>query len=637
MADLWERLVETDRNAARALAESWRQSTETLPQRLHLHALSIASAFSATEVAWLLSSEDALFWGLDYRREVMRLLAERWPEFAAPHRLALERRIAGNMPLTLFRKEIRKAPEIPTIIAHETFTRLSRLAAIAPGLSELGTDALRRVSEAHPHWVASGERDDFSSWSEERTGEQGDPELLANIPQERLVEEATTVAERDPLNQGEIWRRFCRVEPERAFAGLRAGVGHEDAQGYAWIPYFWTLDDLDEPDLQRQTLDFLIASPDLDLRPFAHAVVNWLERKREALRTLLDHDPTPLLALWDRLATALFDDPEPDDSERPFDDPITAILNRGEGQLARFLVSELSDRKRQRGEGIAPDLVERFTRLAVESSDRGFVARAALTWDLTFLYALDPQWTRTYLEPFFDWSNAEAPGHWTAYSHARKLMDPDQFTRLKAQFFEAFHRRRGRYAVEGLTVCLVQMVRHRHIPLADRYDLEPEEARQALRWSDEARHTASFIFFKQVEGAAPDAAASLWRTLIGPTFIDLWPMEPQYRREDSTLYLSWMAQRCGDAFPEAVEAVSPALLATGRAAHGLIMHIDDEKGEVLRRFPKAALRLIDVLVDRRAPPGDLDEALETLVKANPEIRRYPIYNHLLGIARRSAS
>lgn len=638
MADLLERLVESDRAAARALAQQWTQAREALPQRLHLHALSLAAAFTADEAAaWLRSSDDERFWGLDYRREVMRLLAERWPEFSAEDRLALERRIADEMPLSLFREEVRASPEIPAIVDHETFTRLSRLAVTPPGLSEFGARKLAHIAEAHPHWVASGERDDFSSWSTERIGEQGDPELLANIPHERLVQQAAAVAESDPMNQGEIWRRFCQVEPQRAFAGLRATAARDETAGHAWTPYFWALDDLEEPDLQRQTLDFLLASPDLDLGPFAHAVVNWLERKREALRSLCGDDPEPLLALWDRLATALFGRIDADEHELPFDDPITAVLNRGEGKLARVLVSELSDRQRQRGEGIAADLVDRFTLLAVETSNKGFVGRAALTWDLTFLHALDPEWTRTYLEPLLDWSHPEAAGHWAAYSHAHTLMDVDQFARLKANFLEAFRRPAGDSAVEGLTTRLVQMVRQRHFPLTDRYDLEPEEARQALRWSEEARRTASFILFKRLEQVSPEVAANLWRSDVGPTFIDLWPMEPQLGREDSTLYLSWMAQRCGSAFPEAVDTVAPALLATSRAAHGLIMHLDDEKGEVLRRFPDAALKLIDLLVDRQSPPEDLTEALETLAAAKPAVRRHPTYNQLLGIARRNAS
>ena len=67
------------------------------------------------------------------------------------------------------------------------------------------------------------------------------------------------------------------------------------------------------------------------------------------------------------------------------------------------------------------------------------------------------------------------------------------------------------------------------------------------------------------------------------------------------------------------------------------MHIDDDKGETMRLFPEAALQLIDAPVDRETPPDDLDEALKTLVTANPGVRAHHLYRQLLGIARRTAS
>nr|WP_166178605.1 SIR2 family protein [Altererythrobacter segetis] len=98
IANILERLANTDPGAARAASVAWQLSTDQWEIRLWLHALSLANVHQASLAAsFLINASDDVFWSANYQREVMQLLIERWTEFSIDDRAAIEARLMqGN-------------------------------------------------------------------------------------------------------------------------------------------------------------------------------------------------------------------------------------------------------------------------------------------------------------------------------------------------------------------------------------------------------------------------------------------------------------------------------------------------------------------------------------------------------------
>lgn len=68
-------------------------------QRMWLHALSDTAVYSGADVENSVTAlSDNLFWGVQYQREVMRLLTLRWNDMTEAVRDAVELRVVAGDP-----------------------------------------------------------------------------------------------------------------------------------------------------------------------------------------------------------------------------------------------------------------------------------------------------------------------------------------------------------------------------------------------------------------------------------------------------------------------------------------------------------------------------------------------------------
>ncbi len=237
VADLWARLALGALAEARAFAAAWGASRFLLLRRLHLHAVAEPAVFGADEAAVVLRGlDDADFWSDDFRRESMRLMAERWTSFRGADREGLEVRIRAGMPRALFPEgAFGDEAQWESIRDYTAFIRLARIDAASGKLSSEGQVALADLRGRHPAWVPGlGDRDDFRSWSSITQGPQGDPSSLAGISDADLVGAAMRLQAERYFEQGDVWRIFCESDPERALRGLEA-----EADAGRWEPSAW--------------------------------------------------------------------------------------------------------------------------------------------------------------------------------------------------------------------------------------------------------------------------------------------------------------------------------------------------------------------------------------------------------------
>jgi NAD-dependent SIR2 family protein deacetylase len=641
IADIWTRIGQRDADCARRLVLPWTDLPYLLTTRLRLFALA-ESFFPADEAAVaVLQLDDKVFWIGDAQVEVMRLLVYRWLEFSTRYRTELETRLRGGVPRGLFPQDAFENEE-EWISVHDSsrFKRLQRLIAIGAVLSDESNLLLREIAQRHPRWQASpGDRDDFNVWHETRYGPEGHPELLAEIADESLVREAIRLQQERHLEEGDVWRVFCSADPDRALRGLRANADGAQWNTDAWRSLIWAAIDRGDTDFQFALTDLLLRMPEQILRELSPAVTSWLQRRREDLSAADRQGGPRLFPIWDRLADLTYVAPPADQpATEPDRDILTSALNEPGGILAWVLLDALSTPKPERGSKLGPDLAPRFTRAANAAGRPGLLARAQFVRAIAYLDAIDSAWTEQNLQGRLMGEGPERHELWKSFSQAR-IPSARLFNALKPFTLGALeHQDFKDHEYEGFISNLLSVAIWHQRGEGSKYELTVAELKAVLTVGPSAvRKNVSWNLWRimgDAEGEPVDKAER-WRTVIGPVFVQIWPLDASLRSESTTRNLVHMALDCDNAFPQSVEAVLDVLMPYQLYSMAHSLRLEDRHNELVRQFPVAFVKLTNALVDpaRYPVPDDLGAFLQECVEADPNVVKETSYVRLFGLRR----
>jgi NAD-dependent SIR2 family protein deacetylase len=647
LADIWHRLIARDANRARALVQPWADSPYLLVCRLSLFVHEHA-AFTPVEAAAAVTKlDDEVFWG-NARVEIMRLLASRWALFSAPDRLAIETRIRQGEPRNLYPTDaFENEEEWRSIQDSSIYRRLKRIELAGGALTAESMQVIAEISARHPTWRPSrGDRDDFHYWHETRSGPDGQPELLADVADDALVKEAMRLQRERHFEQGDIWRVFCSADPERALCGLRLEADNGRWDPEAWRCLLWAANDKGDALFQLAIADLLSRMPEARLSELLPAATSWLQRQREALSVPDQSGGSRFLTLWDFLADRSYI-PEKGAVEAGGDDDLTTeSLNRPGGMLAWSLLDSLSAAKPQRNSGLSAELKYRFDRLATAPGQPGLLARVCLSRSLAYIEAIDPSWVEVNLQPRLNWDHPEAFSLWRSFAHGG-FGSARLFNALKPAALAAFeHQKLSDDEFEGLISSLLSVAIWHQRGEAPEYDLTTAEIRRTLTVGPHsARQNVSWNLWRMMgkpeseNGEDKDADAAdkptRWRKVVGPLFRDIWPLDARLRSQSTTRNLVLMALECGDAFPEAVDAILDLIVPYQLYQISHSLRLDNRHSELVRQHPRAVIKLTNALIDPALfpVPSDLAGLLSECVATCPDIARDPKYLRLYGLRR----
>jgi hypothetical protein len=644
IADLWLRIASRDAERARILASDWKKAPYLLFTRLGLFALASADVFAANEAAEALESlDDRAFWASDAQVEVMRLLVTRWKDFGDEHRIVLERRICAGMPREIFSPEAFVEDEWNSVNDSAVFKRLSRIVTAGGPLTEASRAALAAISEKHPKWnPGAGDRDDFKRWMELGSGPSGTPDLLSEIPDDRVVQEALRLQQERYFEQGDLWRVFCSADPDRALRGLRANAVAGKWEAEAWRYLLWSAGDKGDDAFQTELADLLLGGPDDMLKLVLPAAVSWLQRKRESLSLTEQPSTSRHFRLWDKFAGLTYGVSESSSAHDNDRDPPDSALNEPGGMLTWTLHDGLVAAKPKRGEGFGPDRGRRLDRAVNAPGRPGLLARAFLTRDLAYLYAVNPEWTMAKLVPRLAWGQPEASALWHARASGN-VGAPALFNALKPAFLALFDwSDLLRRDVEGLVGQLLLAALWHREPAGKDFDLSAAETKKALTVAPaEVRHQASWYLWRWVGEAEGEPAdkAERWRAKLGPFFNDIWPLDARLRDEHTSQNFMLMALDSGAAFPMVVDAVCDFLVPHQLYLIAHSLRLERAYDGLLRQHPRSFLKLANALIDpQQYPvPGDLGTLLLACAEADPGCINDPSYIRLFGLSRQQGA
>lgn len=637
---LWAQIAVGNPERAVALASRWNGGAHLLLVRLYLHALADREVYPDSDVPMpaLAGLDDRTFWVSDATREIEHLLVARWPDFSESDRGALEERMRSGPPRHLARQEELIADDVWQMVWDQlVFQHLEPLMRARLPLSGTSEQLLVEIAGRYPDGALASPTNNAPLPGSAFLGPRGDPAVFAAQPDADVVREALRIQQADWLGHGDVWRLFCRNDPQRALRAILSAEGDDRWRPEIISPLLDVARETDDAGLQAGIGDLFAKMRTDQLAGVAAPATWWLwERAKRSAQA----DNTEVLSAWDNLARAVYasDDGEPAPSAELTID--AAIASAG-GILAIALVVLMSKRTWQADEGFDEPFLSRLDIVVTSETRAGLQGRMILVRDLAFLEHTDPAWVTRHLVPRLCWNHAEAASLWRARAGC-PVGRPGLFTALNDDFLEAVRRAGSGENIGGLAYNFVQIARWAHDHRADTPAPSLSKMRSALAAaSPEMRERTARVLWRRMAGEKDEAfdRAERWRSEVGPVFDLIWPLDAGVREPDTSRTLAMMALECSDAFPDAVEAIHDLVVAYDVVTIGGWLQAEPAHREATAGHPRAFLRLLDAVLssERETIPADLGAVLDDCLAAAPSLRSDPSFVRLDALRRRQAA
>jgi hypothetical protein len=313
-------------------------------------------------------------------------------------------------------------------------------------------------------------------------------------------------------------------------------------------------------------------------------------------------------------------------------DAFSDALNSAPGRLAEVLIKKVT-----KGEGseLPDDVRTRLDRLIDSPGRPGLLARVRLAADVYYLFNQAPNWTKARLIPLFEWSSPDAADVWSARKYSEYIGSPELFGLVKQPFLQMFGRsdtpiEELRKFAEWLAAILIA----NHADDVG-YPLLGTEARSALRQAGPSvLSSVGHLLAVDMERATPEQKLARWRTVIGPVFQEIWPLDLELQTAAATFKLVQILLATGQAFPEACGIIIPFIRPDDPRGRPTAFSIARASDTLYEAAPSKMLDMIEAVVGE-APPGSvhsLGNALSRLRAIEPKLADTRKFQKLLTYA-----
>ncbi|MGB7370798.1 hypothetical protein [Erythrobacter sp.] len=554
-------------------------------------------------------SDTQALWHATFRKEAMDMMAALWRDLDDAGRAQLSETILAGPPDAML--EHVDDEERPTSRDRRIYDRIVVLERVQD--SPLTPSLQQRMVElraAYPHWrAADGERAHFGSWMEMRWG----PDTRYSVDDlSAMADEALIEALRNDMDRREglldAWRQLVIAQPKRGFDLLeQLGRSVDPGPADAWEYGLWGLRDADNAGpITDRMVKLLTEVPEalFSKSDVVRGAADLLEAKSRSLRD--GPEPDGFWALFDRAVRATGTEPldEEHRDENNQRDWVSEAINRSLGRIATAFVNALFARRPGVGVGLPDDLTQRATDLMSPDKPSHRLARTIGASRISYLYAIDPDWTTKTLLPSFGWTDEEESiAMWQAYAWQARI-DPQLWGALKADFLPLFRPDRlarigswGRNIAQSLMLVGVAFG-------AD--ELKRDEVRDAIRsMPQEMREDAASWIAGYMEAGDDDnddeeeepiegSPDLRWTRRIWPWLKRVWPTEASLRSAGVAEQFALAAIATDTVFPEAVGNIASYAIPTN--SYRLIQQLNGSNHP--DDHPEATLKLLDAFVAR---------------------------------------
>ena len=619
-AELWLRLGRKAPEPALDLVQRWRGGQYRLFRRLALFASGDPTVPAQSAAKTLIDTPKAELFLFGSSVEVLRLILARWNEFPPKKRQTILRHLQEGPA----QREFREGADVDRAIDGCRFEVLGAMERDGLDIGKKGAELLKRIRARRPDWqMRPPEQAGFHVWTTGANYLRGDDSRFAGIPDAKLVAKAKELAAADFL-KGDDWQVLCTSNPDRALRGLDAAARAGDWAPQFWQQLLWVREKYQYADSERRVAELLIEMPAESLEKIGVAVSSWLEAHAVALEDSL------LWGLWDRLIDLSSTSVENVSRH----DALTEALGSIPGQLAEAALKKLPLQSEN------PDLfaqaVKRLDQLVGLPGKAGKLGRAPLELEVSYLFDRAPQWTTDKLVPLFDWSCPEAGAAWASRKFSHNIGSPRLFDLTKKPFLELFGRRDLKSDdLETFAEWLTVIVISNRLRSSDPYPITGHEGRAALRRAGVvvlSRVASRFAI--EMASVPAEKKAEQWRSIVGPAFDELWPIDVDLQTSQATFRLSRLLLATGDAFPEAADAIIPFIRPEDPRVQTTSFSISQAPDALYATAPSKMLDLVAAVVGE-APAGSvfsLGGVLSKIRAVAPHLAREKKFQRLLTFA-----
>ena len=280
IADLWTRLARKDNRRARSLLDRWQASVYRLIRRLALFAAADPAVPPARAAEVMLTIPQGELFLTSSTVEVYRLARERWHEFPPDKQEAIEARIIEGPPQDWYRE----GAELERLTDRARFDLLGELQRSGAELTKDSQAVFEEIIQRWPNWqLRPTEQAGFHIWTGGVTEVVSDPDKLKNVPDNELVAAAKQAQEKADFLEGDAWEMLCRSEPDRALRGLKAQADVGEWPAWAWRPFLWAGDKIEDTDTVCLIAELLLNWPQDEFSEISDTASWWLNQKATVL------------------------------------------------------------------------------------------------------------------------------------------------------------------------------------------------------------------------------------------------------------------------------------------------------------------------------------------------------------------
>jgi hypothetical protein len=568
-------------------------------------------------------------WASGSRKEVSELLRSLWSRGGPEVRARLAQALVAGPPDHLLEhidEEERAASRDRRI-----FDRLSVIERVGEPLRDPTLRAeSARLRRTYPHWRAhEGERGDFGTWIEVRSGPDkryGSDDLMA-LSDHQLID---VLVNEQEMREGllDSWRQLSADQPARAVEILEQLKPRDPpAPTDVWGSGLRGLRDAARQPAGRERLMTL-------LETLAPVVFNQPEVSRaivDILKSAAEGEPSPtrdegFWRVFDLATVAVGLDAS--NNEAPNDqDWVSLAINRSGGDLAAAFFAALFDRDLKVGDGIPHDLLSRLDELIAPGAAGRRPARVIAASRLSFLFAVDPTWTKRKLIPNLNWARdeVEALAAWQGYLWQARI-DRKLWSEIRSYFISSF-RPEFLQQIGDFSRNLAQLLMLIGIEFGID-EVSREEARNAIRAmpsdmrAEALAWVASFLEQAKLDAAGMESGSRrnvdiLWAKRVKPWLLKVWPNEQHLRSAPESEQFALIAVHTDKEFPDAVRTIQPYL------QHSDVSYVLHKLAESSHPdvHPSASLDLLNAIAEAPAifDVREISNILERIRSAQPQI------------------
>lgn len=618
---LFSQLVETNKLAAKRELRSWPIDDDTIFARLRMWASGNRSIVSDDEFGQIMTSlSDAAFWNSYHQRDLLLVLAGRWPKLKSAVRKSIEQRLLKG-PKRWQREKVASFEERR---AWSILTRMRWLIDSGCKFSSNADKKMKLLREALPDW-----KPEFGAKAIESLESHGGVvkidtrhDALSAIPLGSIIAKARELSGRsdDFLVENDPFSGFVIQRPARAFAALTYAAKLNDFPEWAWRSFLNSeARKSDKLRLARSIGERLVSYPDEKLAIIIRPASDWVYNASSNLNA-------GCLPTFDRVLRKLTRVLRMYSSEgrsgivrgsREPDWTMEAI-NSPTGKLAQALFNDPRKNDLKRKQGFPHEWLVHVEALLALPDDLCRHTLVILFHNLNWFYSIDPKWTDEHLLSVLHKDEAkDRDAAWSGFMWGARAPSIELCMRLKNDMLEfAAHplpsRRSYVEIIAGMILagwgtfhnttgerCISSDELHSLLLKVDD-EFRVHVLWQAQRWSSEESG--------DTQGKWADQLSDLLR---------IWPRQISARSPNTSARLCELAFSSGDQFPTIAELVLPLVAKVARD-HLVLPELRRSGDNIIDRYPKQALALLHAVLPDNALawPYGIEATLQRIGEAD---------------------